>query len=101
MYTSEKIKEILIEMIESDEFEKVIKCKEYSSKERKQAKKYYEALKGVKDIKKIEILPLIMTMPRIVMLDVIAYLIPYKLVKGEKECMNCGQEVEKQNENTN
>ena len=56
MYTSEKIKEILKDMIDSGEFEKVIQCTQYSSKERKQAKKYYDALKNAEDIKKIPIL---------------------------------------------
>ena len=84
MYTSEKIKEILKDMIDSGEFEKVIQCTQYSSKERKQAKKYYDALKNAEDIKKIPILELIITMPRIVMLDVIAYLIPYKLVEPKE-----------------
>ncbi len=85
MYTSEKIKEILIEIINSDEAEKIYKCKEYSIKERKQAKKFLDALKNEKDIKNIPIMPLIITMPRIVMADVIAYLIPYKVVEANKE----------------
>lgn len=84
MYTSKKIKEILKNMIDNGEFEKIINCKQYSGKERRLAKEFYLGIKG-QDIEKISIQTLIFTMPRVVMMSVISYLIPYKVVVAKDE----------------
>lgn len=79
MYTSKKIKEILKEMLTNGESEKIIKCKGYSSKERKLAKDFFDLIKKQDKIEDISIQELLFIMPRAVMMNVIACLIPYKL----------------------
>lgn len=84
MYVSKKIREILNEMMNNGEFDKIIKCKGYSMKERKLSKQYYESLKD-RNLDEISIAELLFVMPRPVMHNVIACLIPYKVVEANKE----------------
>ena len=83
MLMNKKIKEIIKEMILKKEFEKIINFKGYSYFERRKVKNFYNEIKDL-DIDKITILPLIMSLPKEVMRNILCMLLPYT-VKEIKE----------------
>ena len=76
MLMNKKIKEIIKEMILKKEFEKIINFKGYSYFERRKVKNFYNKIKDL-DIDKIPILPLIMSLPKEVMRNILCMLLPY------------------------
>ena len=76
MLMNKKIKEIIKEMILKKEFEKIINFKGYSYCERRKVKNFYNKIKDL-DIDKIPILPLIMSLPKEVMRNILCMLLPY------------------------
>lgn len=78
MKVTKKIKEILKQMIDDGEFEKIIKCKGYTMKERKLSKQYYDAIKN-RNIDELPIQELLLIMPRPIAIDVLAYLMQYEI----------------------
>lgn len=88
MKIKDRIKEILQDMINNGEFEKIIKYEGYIKKDREETAIYYKQLKEV--LKKygmdnVPIIPLIVDMPKLVAQDVLSELLVNEIKENKND----------------